>query len=79
MIRNEGMGTEWYRGGDEADAASSNSALRASCHPGRTRPSDPVTPFHFLFSSPDAYGFSPMIALATKAVMIPYGRFINSK
>jgi hypothetical protein len=27
----------------------------------------------------DAYGFSPMIALATKAVIIPNGRFTSSR
>ncbi len=27
----------------------------------------------------DAYGFSPMITLATKAVMIPKGRFTSSR
>jgi hypothetical protein len=28
---------------------------------------------------PDAYGFFPIIALAVRAVVIPYGRFTSSK
>jgi hypothetical protein len=33
----------------------------------------------FFMTFPDAYGFLPMIALAAKAVTIPYGRFTSSK